>query len=67
MESRSWDSISLTAKNLLKRMLEYDQTRRISADDALQHPWLKVSILMNEFVFNVSAKEKPGLISSGHF
>ena len=34
-----WDSISDDAKNLIKKMLEYEPAKRISAMEALQHPW----------------------------
>ncbi len=33
--------VSKDAKDLLKRMLTYDQEDRISADEALRHPWIK--------------------------
>ncbi|KAK6131322.1 hypothetical protein DH2020_034925 [Rehmannia glutinosa] len=37
----SWPSISNGAKDLIKRMLTIDPKRRITAADALEHPWLK--------------------------
>ncbi|KFK35914.1 hypothetical protein AALP_AA4G052700 [Arabis alpina] len=36
-----WPSISNSAKDLVRRMLTLDPKRRISAAEALQHPWLR--------------------------
>lgn len=41
LEEPEWDDISADAKDLVKRMLEYDPAKRISANDALQHKWIK--------------------------
>lgn len=41
LEEPEWDDISAEAKDLVKRMLEYDPAKRISAKDALQHKWIK--------------------------
>ena len=38
--SPEWDSISFEAKDLISRMLDMDLARRITATEALQHPWL---------------------------
>jgi calcium-dependent protein kinase len=38
--SPEWDFISFEAKDLITKMLAFDYTRRISAREALQHPWL---------------------------
>jgi len=37
----SWDNISDTAKDLLRRMLHIDPSRRYSAAQVLQHNWLR--------------------------
>eukprot|EP01017_Pseudomicrothorax_dubius_P022951 TRINITY_DN2469_c0_g1_i4.p1 TRINITY_DN2469_c0_g1~~TRINITY_DN2469_c0_g1_i4.p1 ORF type:complete len:346 (+),score=96.27 TRINITY_DN2469_c0_g1_i4:154-1191(+) len=39
LEGETWSLISDEAKNLLTRMLEYDPRKRLSARDALEHPW----------------------------
>ena len=39
--SPEWDYISKEAKDLITKMLTFDYTRRISAREALQHPWLQ--------------------------
>jgi len=38
-----WDDVSKEAKDLVKRLLEYDHTKRISAMEALQHKWIKTN------------------------
>ena len=35
-----WEEISDDAKDLVKKMLEYDPNKRISAGDALKHKWI---------------------------
>ena len=42
MRPKQWDLISEDAKDLVRSLLAYDQTNRITADQALAHPWLKV-------------------------
>jgi calcium-dependent protein kinase len=36
-----WDDVSDDAKDLARKLLTYDPAKRISASDALQHPWIK--------------------------
>ncbi|RHZ77149.1 hypothetical protein Glove_185g63 [Diversispora epigaea] len=36
-----WSEISDEAKDLINKMLEYNPDKRITAHDALQHPWFK--------------------------
>jgi calcium-dependent protein kinase len=38
--SSEWKSVSLDAKDLIKQMLCFDQQQRISAVQALNHPWI---------------------------
>ncbi|KAL6317064.1 hypothetical protein AAG906_029816 [Vitis piasezkii] len=40
-DSAPWPSISGSAKDLIKKMLMKDPKRRITASDALNHPWLR--------------------------
>ena len=44
MRPKIWDSISDEAKDLVKKMLALDQNDRLTAREALQHPWLNVCI-----------------------
>ncbi|XP_057516081.1 calcium-dependent protein kinase 29 isoform X1 [Amaranthus tricolor] len=41
LESQPWPSISAGAKDLIAKMLERDPTTRITASQALEHPWLR--------------------------
>jgi calcium-dependent protein kinase len=36
-----WKKISPAAKDLVERMLTYDPLKRITAKEALGHPWIK--------------------------
>ncbi|CAG9334218.1 unnamed protein product [Blepharisma stoltei] len=38
--SPEWDSISFEAKDLISKMLTIEPGRRVSARDALRHPWM---------------------------
>jgi len=38
-EKRSWDTISDAAKNLIKRLIEKNPDRRITAEEAFNDPW----------------------------
>lgn len=40
VDEPEWDDISSDAKDLVRKMLEYDPLRRISAAEALQHRWI---------------------------
>uniref|UniRef100_A0A1J3IY12 non-specific serine/threonine protein kinase n=1 Tax=Noccaea caerulescens TaxID=107243 RepID=A0A1J3IY12_NOCCA len=40
LESSPWPSISESAKDLIRKMLARDPKRRITAAEALEHPWL---------------------------
>ncbi|GAA0185541.1 non-receptor serine/threonine protein kinase [Lithospermum erythrorhizon] len=41
LDSAPWPSISAGAKDLIKKMLVMDPRKRITAAEALEHPWLK--------------------------
>ena len=40
LDTREWKNISEEAKDLTKRMLEYDHNKRYSAEEAWNHPWI---------------------------
>ncbi|CAG9316828.1 unnamed protein product [Blepharisma stoltei] len=40
-EDNNWILESSELKDLLSKMLEFDCNKRISAEDALNHPWVK--------------------------
>lgn len=49
---KQWLNISNYAKDLVSRMLEVDPEKRITVEEALQHPWVKVqSNLKNVITF----------------
>lgn len=50
-----WKLISPEAKDLLTRLLTYDPAKRISADECLQHAWIKTASA-NDNVSTVVAK-----------
>jgi len=39
-----WADISADAKDLIKRLLTVDPNKRITAEEALRHPWLELSM-----------------------
>ncbi|KAF8733865.1 hypothetical protein HU200_014717 [Digitaria exilis] len=48
MEGHPWPLISGGAKDLVRRMLEPDPTRRPTALHLLEHPWLKAAAIASE-------------------
>lgn len=42
MRRKQWDHISDSAKDLVRRMLIVDQNNRITVEEALDHPWIRV-------------------------
>ena len=40
IDSREWENVSKEAKNLLKKMLTYDVSKRPSAEECLKDPWI---------------------------
>lgn len=41
MKGDDWNKVSDEAKDLVKKMLTYKYEDRISAEEALKHPWFK--------------------------
>lgn len=39
-EDKCWNAISDNAKDFIRKLLTYDQEKRPTAEDALQHPWI---------------------------
>lgn len=44
LSGREWKHVSGDAKDLIKKMLTYEVSHRISADQALNHPWIKKKV-----------------------
>ena len=47
MKRKQWDNISESAKDLVRQMLVLDQNHRITAKEALDHPWIRVILDLN--------------------
>jgi calcium-dependent protein kinase len=41
LDEPEWQDVSMDAKEFIKKLLEYDSNKRISPQEALQHPWIK--------------------------
>ena len=44
MSGPEWKSISMDAKDFIKKMIQYDPNVRISADEALKHSWIQKKV-----------------------
>lgn len=42
--SPEWDTVTPEAKNLINQMLTINPAKRITAEQALKHPWICVSV-----------------------
>lgn len=40
LESGVWTRISVEAKDMVRKLMEVDPERRLSAKGALEHPWV---------------------------
>ena len=38
-KDNEWEGISEDAKDLIRKLLEYSPDKRLSAEEALDHPW----------------------------
>ena len=41
-EDEFWETVSLSAKDFISKLLVADTTKRMTAKDGLEHPWVKV-------------------------
>lgn len=44
--SPEWDTVTPDAKNLINQMLTVNPAKRVTASDALKHPWICVSLIV---------------------
>ena len=42
-EVEDWNHVSKDVKDLIKKMICVDSTKRLTAEEALDHPWLKIA------------------------
>lgn len=54
-EGPAWSGVSDTAKDLIGKMLDRDYNSRITATQALQHPWIKSHCGDTECIFQDDA------------
>lgn len=47
--SPEWDTVTPEAKNLINQMLTVNPSKRITASEALKHPWICVCICLPQF------------------
>ena len=52
-----FNTLSNNAKDLIDKLMTYDPKKRISAEDALQHPWFKSEIFLEKNKVNNISKE----------
>lgn len=43
--SPEWDTVTPEAKDLINKMLTINPSKRITAAEALKHPWISVSLV----------------------
>jgi len=41
LECEPWGEVSQNAKDLIRKLLNIDSEKRISAKEALEHPWVE--------------------------
>ena len=61
MKKYPWPIISSLAKDLIKKLLEFDPNKRITAEEALNHPWFECSQVKsqdNEGLFDVKNPDR---------
>lgn len=55
---KDWALVSAEAKDLVSRLLVHDAKRRLSAEQVLQHPWVRgVRLLFTVKRFNFTATQ----------
>lgn len=57
--SPEWDTVTPEAKNLINQMLTINPAKRITAQEALKHPWVCVSLLpFLQFFLQAESKDR---------
>lgn len=50
-----WEELSSNAKSFVKSLLTIDQAKRLSAADALKHPWLHQSLQVSPMLVDTGS------------
>ncbi len=56
LDEPEWDDVSDDAKDIVKKLLTLDPEKRVSANDALQHRWIKTMAQIDKVDKNVKTK-----------
>jgi phosphorylase kinase gamma subunit len=54
--SPEWDDISESAKDLIKKLLTLNVAERLTADEALAHPWMSITQQPREHRFSARTR-----------
>ena len=46
-DNESWKTVSAEAKDLIRKLMQPDPNKRISAIDALEHAWIVCTLIPN--------------------
>ena len=59
LEKYPWSVISLEAKDLLKKLLEFDPKKRITAEEALNHEWFECKQVKTQETYGIFKVKNP--------
>ena len=62
LEKYPWSVISLEAKDLLKKLLEFDPKKRITAEEALNHDWFKCKQVKTQETYSIFKVKNPDML-----
>ena len=60
MRKKQWDHISEPARDLVRKMLLLDPNNRITVEEALEHPWIRVIYEFKDYALNENFILNPG-------
>lgn len=56
--SPEWDTVTPEAKDLINKMLTINPAKRVTATDALKHPWICVGVTLVQTLFQSSMQPR---------
>ena len=65
-EGEKWENVSEDAIDLVRRLLDRDYSTRISAAEALQHPWILSQCGQDSCLFEDEAIDMMPVLSAHH-